>query len=115
MSLSGDELRDLKLDEDRTVSTGADGDLELTGGIETVEQSVGISGGAVLRPLVGEPVNAETFSDIESELQTVLERDPQIEAVNRVEVFEVDRSVGEVSVRVFTEYNNSFELNLDAQ
>lgn len=110
--LSGDNLRDLRLDEDRTVTVADDGDFELTSGIETVEQSVGISAGAAVRPLIGEPVSGTLYEDIRQEIEEALEDDPQIETVNRASVTEVNTATGEVTVEVFTEYNNSFEMEI---
>lgn len=110
--ISGDNLRDLRLDEDRSVNVGADGDLQLTSGIETVEQSVGITTGAVVRPLIGEPVSGTLYEDIRQEIEEALDDDPQIENVSRVRVTEVNTSTGAVTVEVFTEYNNSFEMEI---
>lgn len=108
-----DELRDVYIDENRQVQVGADGDLRLTSGIGTVEQSVSIGGANVLRPLIGEPIDDDTFHDIEAELFEILDSDPQIEEVTRVEITEVNRSTGTVSVQVFTRYNNDFNLDVD--
>lgn len=113
--ISGDELRDLRLNGDRQIQIGSDGDWETTDGIETVEQSVGISAGAVLRPLIGEPITGQTMADIQAELFEVLTEDPQIEDVQRVNVTEVNRTDGTVFVEVFTEYNNSFEIQVNPQ
>lgn len=112
MTLSGDNIRDMRLDENRQIEIGGDGDWRLTDGIETVEQSVGIAAGDVLRPLIGEPIAGQTFEDIQAELTEILQRDPQIENVQRVVVTEVNRDTGDVSVQVFTEYNNSFEIDV---
>lgn len=112
MSLSGDTLRDLKLNQDRQIHLGGDGDLAVTDGIETVQQSVAINAGDVLRPLIGEPLEGSSYEEITGELEAVLSRDPQIDSVHRVEVSEVNRTDGTVSVRVFTSYNNSFDLDI---
>lgn len=111
--ISGDNLRDMRLDSDRTITVGADGDWETTSGIETVEQSVGIEAGRAVRPLIGEPIDGPLYEDITATLEDVLKRDPQIESVNRVVITEVDMRTGEVTVEVFTEYDNSFEIDID--
>lgn len=113
--ISGDEVHDLRLDGNRQVEVGADGDLRITHGIETVEQSVAIEAGQVLRPLIGGPLTGETYEDVQEELRDILSRDPQIENVQRVEITEVNRSTGNVTVEVFTSYNNSFELGVTVQ
>lgn len=108
------DLHDIKLDENRQVFVGADGDLALTEGVGTVEQSVAIEAGQVLRPLVGEPITGSTFEDVQAELQEILSTDPQVENVNRVDIVSVNRSTSTVDVEVFVEHNNSFTLSVDA-
>lgn len=105
-----DDLRDLKLNTDRQVEVGGDGDFKLTSGIGTVEQSVAIEAGEVLRPLIGEPLSDETYVDIEAELVDILNRDPQIESVERVNILRVNRSDGTVTIDVFTSFNNSYTI-----
>lgn len=112
--ISGENLKDLALDGDRTISIGGDGDLETTEGLETVKQSVAIHAGDTVRQLVGEPLTGPTYADVQAELAAALEQDPQLETVNRVSVTEVNRAEGTVTVEVFTEYNNSFELEIPA-
>lgn len=115
MSLSGDELHDLALDENRQIQIGAEQDLELTSGIDTVTQSVAISAGRVLRPLIGETIDGQTLADIQEELRVILSRDPQISSVTGVTIESVNRSSGSVVVSVDTSYNNSFELPISVQ
>jgi hypothetical protein len=109
------ELHDMKLNDNREVFVGSSNDIALTEGIETVEQSVGIHAGRAVRPLIGEPVDSETLSDIESELKQILQRDDvQIEDVRRVEIDSIDRTNGVVTVLVFAGYNNEFSLEVVA-
>lgn len=115
MAILGDELHDLRLDDNRQVEIGGDGDFRLTSGVETVEQSVAIEAGAVLRPLIGEPLTGTTYEDVQEELRQILSRDPQIETVQRVEIVTVNRSDGTVTIEVFVSYNNSFEINVPVQ
>lgn len=115
MAIQGDELRDLRLDGDRQVSVGGEGDLEQTNGIRTVEQSVAIHAGEILRPLIGEPLTDQTYADIEAELAKILRRDPQIENVDRVNITTVNKTSGNVTIEVFTSYNNSFEISPNVQ
>lgn len=115
MAISGDNIRDLRLNEDRQIEVGGDGDLELTDGIDTVEQSVAIHAGEVLRPLIGEPLTDQTYADIEAEVAAVLRRDPQIENVDRVNIQTVNKSDGTVTLEVFTSYNNSFTIEPNVQ
>jgi hypothetical protein len=105
-----DELRDIELDENRQVHIAADGDFAVTNGVRTVEQSVAILAGNVLRPLIGEPLDGDTLLDIQSELTTILKNDVQIESVNNVEIVTVNRAEGTVTLRVNTDFNNSFEI-----
>lgn len=114
-NISGDTLHDLKLDEDRHISVGSDGDLERTEGIGTVEQSVAIAVGGAVRPLIGEPIDGSLYEDVRQEIETALDSDPQLESVNRVSITEIDTIDGSVSVEVFTEYNNSFEISISTQ
>lgn len=110
MGFAGSELKDLKLGKDREVVQGADQDLKLTSGVETVEQSVGIKAGQALRPLIGEPTTTQNFVDVEEELAEVIEEDPQVDTVLRVNIVEVNRQQNSVTVEVFTSYNNSFTI-----
>lgn len=112
MSLVADELSDLEMDQDRQVFVDDTGDVSTVSGIGNVEQSVAISAGDVLRPLVGEPADDQTFADVEAELEDVLSRDPQIRRVTRVEVTRVNTSTGTVDVEIFTAMNNSFEIQV---
>lgn len=107
-----DELHDLKIRQNRQIYIGPDNDLALTSGLGTVEQSLGITAGDVLRPLIGEPITGTTYADIEARLEDALSRDPQISNVQRVDVAEVNRSINTVTINVFTAYNNSFELDI---
>lgn len=106
----GDELHDLWLNDNREVEVGGDGDLVLTSGAVTVEQSVGIEAGRVLRPLIGEPLDGETYADIESELAEILDADPQLDGVERVSIDEVNRASGEVTITAHVSYDESFQL-----
>lgn len=115
MAIPGDNLRDLRINEDREVEVGADGDLRQTSGIDTVEQSVAIHAGEVLRPLIGEPLTDQTYADIEAEVATILRRDPQIENVDKVSIQTVNKSSGTVTLEVFTSYNNSFTIEPNVQ
>lgn len=110
MAISGDEIRDVYLNENREVELDADNDLRLTSGIGTVEQSVAINAGSVLRQLIGEPLTDSSYADIEAELTDALSEDPQIESVVRVNITEVNKAQGSVTLEVFTSYNNSFEI-----
>lgn len=112
MSLQADTLDDLAINEDRQVYVGADNDLAIATDIQNVKQSVAIHAGNVLRPLVGEPTTPETLSDVEAELKRILRRDVQIESVNDVSVERVNTTTGTVTVEVFMEMNNSFELSV---
>jgi hypothetical protein len=110
--LPGDEIHDLKLDRNRQVFVDDTGDLAQTVGVETVEQSVAIEAGDVLRPLVGEPLQNQTYEDIQQTLLEVLRADPQIDNVQRVEVSRVNKSSGTVFVDIFVDYNTSFEIEV---
>lgn len=113
MSLLADELQDLEMDTDnRQVFVDDTGDLSLTSGLRTVEQSIAISAGDVLRPLIGQPIRDKTFRDIEAELQRVLNRDLQIDDVQRVNVTQVDRTAGTVFVEIVTPLNNTYEIEV---
>lgn len=108
-----DSLRDLKMSaDDRQVFVDDTGDLAVTSGIETVEQSLALNAGDVLRPLIGEPIEDETFGDVEATLQERLQNDPQVEGPQRVSVTQVNRSTGTVSVEIFTTFNDSFTLEV---
>lgn len=113
MTLQADSLTDLAIDQDRQIFTDDEGDLGTVSGLDDVQQSVAISTGHVIRPLIGEPITDEQFADVESEVADVLERDPQIESVDRVEVTTVNRSSGTVELEVFTGINNSFTLEVN--
>lgn len=115
MSLQADSLRDIKLNEKREITIGADGDLALTDGVNTVEQSVAIQAANVLRPLVGEQPVSGQLQNIEENLARVLRNDVQVEDVQRVEVTEVNRSTGEVTIEVFVGFNNSFTIQPTVQ
>ena len=115
MSISGDEIHDLKLNRDREIQLNAEGDLALTNGIETIEQSVAIHAGDVLRPLIGEPLTDQLYEDIEAEVEQVLRRDPQIASVQRVSIQRVNKRNGTVTLDVFTSYNNSFTIQPTVQ
>lgn len=103
-----DDLTDIEMDRDRQVFVGPDGDLSLVSGIANVEQSLAISAGDVLRPLIGEPIQDSTFADTEATLTEILQDDPQLESVNRVSIDRVNTTTGVVYVEIFVEYNNSF-------
>lgn len=113
MALVADELEDLQVNGDREVYVDGTGDLATTSGIDTVKQSVMLNAGAVLRPLIGEPADSQTIEDAQEKLRRVLARDPQIEAVRRVEVTEINERDRSVSVRVFVANNNDFEIGVD--
>lgn len=104
------ELQDLRLDENREVGVGSDGDLELTEGVETVEQSVGINAGGAVRSLIGEPLTGSTYNDAESEIESALSDDSHISSIQSAEVVEVNRSTGTVTVRVHTSYDESIDM-----
>lgn len=110
-----DSVTDLRLDGDRTVSVGDDGDLETVSGIRAVEQSAAIHAGSALRALVGEPVTAKKLSEAQTRLREHLESDPQLDDVQRVVIDNVDKDAGTVGVRVFVGINNEFTLDLEAQ
>lgn len=110
--LLADELRDMRLDANKQIRIGSDGDWELTDGIETVEQSVMLETSDILKPLIGEPLDGPTFEDIQSSVAEVLDDDPQIESVNRVNITTVNTDTGVVTLDVFTEFNNSFTINV---
>lgn len=110
--LLADELRDVDVGEDREVYVDESGDLALTSGLETVEQSVMLNAAEAVRPLVGQPVDGPTLEDVQQQLRDVLEDDPQIATVNRVDVVEVDESSNTVRVRVFVRNNNDFEIGV---
>jgi len=112
MSLKADTLEDLKLGKDRYISVGADGDLETTSGVETVEQSVAIRVSPAVKELVGEDIDGESLTDLEAQIERAMGRDEQIESVNRVDVIEVNRSTNTVVVDVFGELNNGFTAEL---
>jgi len=114
-TLLADELKDLKLDEDRQVFVGDDGDLAITHGVETVQQSVAINSGSVLRPLVGEPITTETLENAQTELLGVLQADPQVADVRRLEITEVNQQTNTVKIRIFVGFNNEFEITADVQ
>lgn len=111
--LVADELRDLKLDEDRQVFVAADKDLGQTSGVETVQQSLAINSGSVLRPLVGSPLTAETLEDAQQQVVEILRDDPQINDVRRVEITEVNAVENKVEMRIFVGFNNEFDIEVD--
>lgn len=113
MALQADSLQDMRIDSDRQIILGGDGDWEKTSGLETVEQSVGILASSVVRPLIGTQVDGQTLEDIQSELQGILSDDPQIENVQRVEVKEIDLKTYTVKVDVFVGIDNTFDLDID--
>lgn len=108
-----DYLKDIKLDEDRTISVGGDGDLETTSGEDTVEQSVAIGVGGAIRSLIGEPLSAAVYEDVQSEIEDALRSDPQIDSVSRVDITEINKADGSVTVEVHSSLNESFELNIN--
>lgn len=110
--IDGDELYDLRLNGDRQIELGADGDLRITNPIETVEQSVMIHVGDAVRQLVGEPLTAQSYTDAESRIRQAIERDTQIDDIRRVEVTRVNKQNGTVDVDVYVSYNESFTLEL---
>lgn len=113
MALLADELHDLRVDQDRQIQIGSDGDLEQTSGVETIEQSVMLEVGDEVKPLIGEPIDGPTLEDIQSSIRDVLRRDPQLESVRRVEITEVNLNTSTVSVSVFVENNNEFSIEVD--
>lgn len=110
--LVADELRDIALDSDRQVSLGADGDLKTVHGIETVQQSVMIHAGQVLRPLVGGQLTAERIEDVEATLLNTLQSDPQVSDVRRVVIDEVDQANNEITIKIFVGFNNEYEIGV---
>jgi len=110
--IDGDPLYDLRLNTDRQVEIGADGDLRITNPIETVEQSVMIQAGNAVRDLIGKPLNGGTYTEAEGEITKAIERDTQIDDVVQVTVTKVNKATGSVFVKVFVSYNESFELEL---
>jgi hypothetical protein len=112
MTLQADELTDMRLNEDREIEVGGDNDWRTTSGVGTIKQSVGISAGGVLSELIGEPVTPETFEDVQEEVQKVLSRDPQIANVRRVKITEVNVTDNTVSMQVFVDNNNDFEITV---
>jgi hypothetical protein len=113
MALQADTLRDLKLDSDRQIQVGATGDWELTEGLETVEQSVGIHASEAVRPLIGEQIDGQTLEDVQNVVERTLSRDPQIEDVKRVNVTEINLADQRITVKVFTGLDNTFDLDID--
>lgn len=108
-----DELRDLEMSEkDRQIFVNEEGDLATTEGLRTVEQSLALNAGDVLRPLVGKPIEDKTFGDVEATLERRLQRDPQVNGPQRVEVTQVDKSAETVSVEIFTTFNDSFTIQV---
>lgn len=113
MALEMDTLIDLRLDGDREVQVGADGDLETVSGVENLEQSAAIHAGQAVRPLIGEPITEQTLSRAQSALTDFLQEDPQLSDVQRVVIDNIDRKQNRVEVRVFVGANNDFRLNID--
>lgn len=113
--LLADELRDMRLGPNKQINIGSDGDWELTSGVETVEQSVMLEASEVLKPLIGEPLGGATYEDIQSSLSEILEDDPQIASVNRVNITSVNTDTGVITLDVFTEFNNSFTINVPTE
>lgn len=111
MAIPGDNIIDLELNTDRQVSVGGGGDLKQTSGIDTVEQSVAIHAGEVLRPLIGNPLTDQLYGDIEAEVEEILANDPQIANVDRVNILSVNKTNGTVKLDVFTSYNQSFQIS----
>lgn len=109
-TLLADELKDLKLDKDRQIFEGDEGDIALTHGVETVQQSIVINSGGVLRPLVGEPLTTETLENAQTELLEVLRNDPQVADVRRLEITEINQQTNTVKISVFVGFNNQFEI-----
>lgn len=114
MSLVADELTDMRLNEDKEIEVGGDNDIRTVSGIDTVMQSVMIGAGGALADLVGQPVTPETFEDVQEQVRQVLVRDPQISNVRRVDITEVDSTEGTVSMRVFVDNNNDYEITVPA-
>lgn len=106
----GDTLRDMKMNADRQVFIGPDGDWELTHGTETVKQSVVIHSGNVLRPLVGGPITAQKIQRAESKIEQALDSDPQVDDVRRVEIRAIDKDNNTVEVSIFADVEHEFEI-----
>lgn len=112
--ISGDNITDLEVGRDREVFVGADGDLSTVSGQPQVEQSVALDASSALRTLIGEPLTGGTYERAQSALTDAFQRDTQIADVRRVEVKTVDRADGLVTVEVFVNYDESFDVALPA-
>lgn len=112
--ISGDHVNDLALNDSREVSLADTNDLDTVRGIDAVKQSVAIHAGNALRSLVGEPLSAQVYEDVQEELRKAIERDPQIDSVDRVNLVEIDKVNGAVTVDVFLSYNNTFRIEVTA-
>lgn len=104
---------DLAIDEDRQVSIGADKDLAQTVGLDNVAQSLVISLGNVLRPLIGEPVTPSKIDSVEDRVRRVLQNEVQISDIEDVSVSEINSGTNTVVFDVRVGYNNTFELPVE--
>lgn len=112
MSLKLDPLTDLKLDGNREVFVDDTGDIATVTGIDNVEQSAAIHSGQAIRPLLGQPITSETLVEAQANLQEALERDPQLDSVQRVVIENIDRDTNTVEARVFVGVNNDFSISV---
>lgn len=107
-----DTLNDLYLNQNRDIEMTDQNDLRLTHGIQTVEQSLGISLGGEAQSLIGEQLTGSQVRSFIDSVESEVDRDPQIESLDFIELQTINKQNNTLTMTLRTTANNEFEVTL---
>ena len=111
---TADTQFDMRVDSERDIQVGSSGDLLLTRDQEEyIANYLAVATGNVVRDLIGDPQNAQTYVAAQSEIRTALEENDQIEDVLVVSISEVDTRLGTITVDIELLEDTTFEIELE--
>jgi hypothetical protein len=103
--------QDAKIGADKNVII-ENGDIVLTDGTETVEQSIAIGIGNAIARNVGSPVTSENLTEIQLSIAEALESDPILDSVTQASIERITTD-GAITFNVRTSFNDGeFELTV---
>lgn len=103
---------DLDLNENKDVHLDASNDLELTSGVEQLQQSVAVDVLDEIQSLLAGRVTGENIGLLEERIESGLNDDPQVGAVRSVTIGSFNRQTDKVVIDVKLVKNEDFTLEL---
>jgi hypothetical protein len=103
---------DLDLNENKDIHLDASNDLELTSGIEQLQQSVAVDVLDEIQALLSGRVSGENIGLLEERIASGLNDDPQVGDVRSVTIESFNRQTDEVAIDVKLVRNEDFTLEV---